>query len=51
MIGAVNPDDREAEADPVFAERIVGPRFDFVLDVLARLQVGEVRVELALLLL
>src|SRR5579862_4075070 len=36
MIGAVNADHREAQANPVFAERIVRSGVDFVLDVFAR---------------
>src|SRR5271156_1918964 len=34
MIGAVNSNDRETEADPVFAERVVGPRVNLVDDIL-----------------
>src|SRR5258708_12463431 len=35
MVCAVNPDHREAQTDPVFAERIVGAGIDLVFDVLA----------------
>ncbi len=35
VIGAVNPNDRHTQPDPIFAERIVGTGFDFVLDHLA----------------
>ena len=37
MIGAVNADDGEAQADPVFAERVVGTGLDLVDNVLALL--------------
>ena len=37
VIGAVDTDHREAQADPIFAERIVRSGVDFVFDVLARL--------------